>query len=65
MVMVHPDLPIKANVDKYKIILICWRETVRSGTILYNDISDRILIVRLCFVINNKLTQNVLHKTVA
>ena len=57
--------PIKANIDRYKDHLICWRETVRSGTIFYNDLSDRIFIVRLCFVINNKLTQNVLHKTVA
>ena len=52
--------PIKANIDRYKDHLICWRETVRSGTIFYNDFSVKIFIVRLCSVLLNKLTQTCL-----
>ena len=52
--------PIKANIDRYKDHLICWRETVRSGTISYNDFSVKIFIVRLCSDLLNKLTQTCL-----
>ena len=37
--------------------VICWRETVRSGTTFYNDLSNKSFIVRLCSDLLNKLTQ--------
>ena len=45
--------------------LISERQKGRSVNICWHDFSEWIFIVRLCFVTNNKLTQNVLHKTVA